>query len=65
MPKFEVTLKLCTLLNGVPYGLAYIEYTHPDKKYLSFNGMGVFSEGRLHMGPFTAINGDGQGYSFG
>jgi hypothetical protein len=23
----------------------------------------VFTEGRLHMGPFTAINGKGLGYS--
>jgi hypothetical protein len=64
MRKYEVTLKLCTLLKGVPYGPAYIEYTHPDEKGLSFDGVGVFTEGRLHLGPFTAINRDGGGYSF-
>ena len=64
MPKCEVTLKLCTVLKGVPYGPAYIEYTHPDIKGLSFNGVGVFTEGRLHLGPFTAIDGDGDGYSY-
>jgi hypothetical protein len=64
MRKYEVTLKLCTVLKGVPYGPAYIEYTDPDIKGLSFDGVGVFTEGRLHLGPFTAINGDGGGYSF-
>jgi hypothetical protein len=59
-----VNLKLCTLYKGVPYGPAYIEYTHPDNESKSFDGVGVFSEGRLHMGPFTAINGKGIAYSF-
>jgi hypothetical protein len=61
-----VTLKLCTLLKGVPYGPAHIQCAHsnPDEKYLSFDGVGVFYEGRLHMGPFTAFNGDGKGYSY-
>jgi hypothetical protein len=63
MYKCEVTLKLCNLLKGVPYGPAYIEYTHPYKKHLSFNGVGVFTEGRLHLGPFTAIDGEEKGYS--
>ena len=64
MTKYEMNLKLCTLFKGVPYGPAYIEYIHPDNKALSFDGVGVFSEGRLHMGPFSAINADGRGYSF-
>jgi hypothetical protein len=64
MYKCEVTLKLCTVLKGVPYGPAYIEYTHPDKKDLSFEGVGVFTEGRLHLGPFTAIAGNGAGLSY-
>lgn len=65
-PKYEVTLKLCTLYKGVPYGPAYIEYSHPDpdNKYISFEGLGIFSEGRLHMGPFTAIDGVGIGHSY-
>ena len=47
-PKYEVTLKLCTLYKGVPYGPAYIEYTHPDpdNKYISF-------ETRYHMQLFA------------
>ncbi len=64
IPKYKVTLKLCTLLKGVPYGPAHIEYTHPSDKFLSFDGVGVFTEGRLHYGPFTAIAGDGWGYSY-
>ena len=60
LPKYEVTLKLCTLYKGVPYGPAYIEYTHsdPDEKWLSFEGVGIFTEGKLHMGPMTVIDGD-------
>jgi hypothetical protein len=64
MPKREVTLKLCTVLKGVPYGPAYIEYTDPDNKDQSFEGVGVFTEGSLHLGPFTAIRGDGAGISY-
>ena len=64
MDKYEVTLKLCTLLKGVPYGPAHIEYTHPSDKTLSFDGVGVFTDGRLHYGPFTAIAGDSWGYSY-
>ncbi len=62
--KCEVTLKLCTVLKGVPYGPAHIEYTHPSNKSLSFDGVGVFTEGRLHLGPFTFIRGDGWGFSY-
>ena len=64
MLKYEVTLKLCTLLKGVPYGPAYIKYTHPSDDGLSFDGVGVFTDGRLHMGPFTAIDGTGEGCSY-
>ncbi len=61
-----MTLKLCTLYKGVPYGPAHISYTHPDPndKFLSFEGVGVFTEGRLHMGPFTAISGESYGFSY-
>ena len=64
MKQYEVNLKLCTLYKGVPYGPAYIEYIHPINKFLSFDGVGVFSEGKIHMGPFSAINGNGTGISF-
>ena len=64
MPKYEVTLKLCTLIKGVPFGPAYIEYIDPHLQDLSFDGVGIFTDGRLHMGPFTAINGDGRGLSY-
>ncbi len=36
LEKYEVNLKLCTLFKGVPYGPAYIEYTHPTEKTKSF-----------------------------
>ncbi len=66
MTQYEVTLKMCTLYKGVPYGPAHIQYTHhdPNHKSRSFEGVGVFTDGRLHMGPFTAIAGDGHGYSY-
>ncbi len=66
LPKYEVTLKLCTLYKGVPYGPAYIEYTHsnPDQKWLSFEGLGIFTEGKLHMGPCTVIDGNGDSSSY-
>jgi hypothetical protein len=59
----EITLKLCTLLKGVPNGPAYIEYIDPDHKDRSFDGVGVFTDGCLHLGPFTAIRGDSVGFS--
>lgn len=66
MSEFEVTLKLCTLLKGVPIGPAIINYTHKnsEKKYLSFEGVGIFHEGKLHKGPFTALDGVGDGRLF-
>ncbi len=66
MPKFDVTLKLCTLYKGLPHGPAHIKFIHPfpNKKHLSFEGVGVFTEGKLHMGPFTAISYDGDGVSY-
>ena len=54
--KVEVTLKLCTLFRGKPNGLGYINYKDPKSKWLSFDGVGVFSDGKLHMGPFTCLN---------
>ena len=60
----EVTLKLCTLYKGVPYGPAFIEYTHPGQKDASLKGVGVFTDGMLHMGPLTIIDGIGLGYSY-
>ncbi len=50
----------------MPYGPAHLLYTYndPSKKWRSFEGVGMFCEGKLHMGPFTAIDGDGDGFSF-
>ena len=42
LPKVKVSLKLCTLLKGVPNGPAYIECTIPGNEYRSFKGVGVF-----------------------
>ena len=55
MHKVEVNLKLCTLHKGKPFGPAYIQYTHPTDKLYSFEGMGLFNDGKLHMGPFTML----------
>jgi hypothetical protein len=42
LPKVKVSLKLCTLLKGVPNGPAYIECTIPGDEFGSFKGVGVF-----------------------
>ena len=42
MPKFKVSIKLGTLLKGVPNGPAYIECTIPGDEDNSFKGVGVF-----------------------
>ena len=31
---------------------------------MSFDGVGIFTDGKLHKGPFTAINGNGFGESY-
>ena len=54
-----MTLSNCTLYKGVPYGLAHISFKHPTKDWKSFEGMGVFTDGKLHMGPFTCQLGNG------
>ncbi len=64
MEKIEVTLEICTLYKGVPYGLSLISYTNPMDKTLSFKGMGIFSQGKLSISPFTFIRKDGYGFSF-
>ena len=55
---------MCTLFKGVPSGLALIQYTDPDDKFLSFKGVGIFNDGILTNAPFTCINGNGYGRSF-
>ena len=57
-------MKLCTLYEGVPYGPAIIHYTDEDSKDLSFEGVGVFNDGKLHDGPFTCLKGDGYSRSY-
>ena len=50
-----VTLKVCTLLNGVPYGLAFIHYKNYYDHDCSFDGPGVFTDGKIRDGPFTVF----------
>ncbi len=63
MDLVEVTLSICTLFNGVPHGLAIIRYTDPDYKFLSFTGVGMFNNGRLHNTSFTCAAEFGGGVS--
>ena len=42
---------MCTLYKGKPNGLAHMQYSDPDEQLLSFEGIGVFTDGQLHMGP--------------
>ncbi len=41
-----------------------MKFTHPDSKQNSFEGVGVFCDGKLHMGPFTCQGGDGERRSY-
>ena len=63
MTQIQATLQICTLYNGVPHGLAVIQYTDPESKVYSFVGVGVFNHGQLHSAPFTCVNEYGEGYS--
>jgi hypothetical protein len=63
MEKCKIILNMCTFLRDVPNGLAFMKYKHPLSQFFSFEGMGVFTDGKLHMGPFLAIRGDGYGVS--
>ena len=64
MDQIEVTLSICTLWNGVPHGLASIQYEDSDDDAYSFNAVGVFDHGQLHNTPLTSLEGDGTGYLF-
>ena len=55
---------MTTLNQGKPYGPALISYTHPGDEYLSFDGVGIFTDGKLHGGPFTFIRGNKVPQSF-
>jgi hypothetical protein len=52
MFEIEATLELCTVYNGVPYGLAIINYGGKDEK---FKGVGIFDKGKLHQTSFACI----------
>jgi len=64
IPRYDMTLSKCSLYKGVPYGLAHISFKHPTLDSNSFEGMGVFTDGKLHMGPFTCQQGDGTRRSY-
>ena len=63
MDKIEVTLEICTLYKGIPYGLSLISYKDPKDTDLSFKGIGLFNEGLLHAAPFTYVTENGWRYS--
>lgn len=52
---------MCTLYKGVPHGLALIHFKHPVNESLSFKGVGMFIDGKLHNSPFTCLYGNGIG----
>ncbi len=61
--KIEATLEMCTVFKGVPQGPALITFSHPNTKWQSFKGIGVFDDrGQLHNAPFTCIRDDGWGH---
>ncbi len=61
MKKIKVNFKMVVLKNGLPHGLALIEYKNPNNKNLSFSGIGIFDQGVLNNTPFICINEDGDG----
>ena len=63
MDKISVTLEICTLYNGLPHGIAIIQYKDPEK-YYSFRGVGMFDHGELQNAPFTCVAEYGNIYSF-
>ncbi len=64
MEKIEVTLEICTLFKGVPYGLSLISYNDSKSKEFSFKGIGLFNQGKLDGAPFTCVGRDGWKSSF-
>lgn len=58
----DVVLELCTLLKGVPYGLAWIVYTDPLSKENSFKGLGILESGNLNNSPFVYVDGYNHSY---
>ena len=60
LPKFKMTLKMCTLYKGVPKGPAIISFSYPDPS-MSFEGVGTFTDGLLEGGSFLCQRGDGIG----
>jgi hypothetical protein len=64
MDKIEVSLELCTVYRGIPYGQAIIKYSHPDNIHLSFKGIGVFNQGKLSNSSFICIKDSGVGVSY-
>ena len=64
MHKFSVSLEICTLYNGLPHGIAIIQCTNIESDGLSFRGVGVFDNGKLHNAPFTCVDGNGNSRSY-
>lgn len=60
----EMTLKMCTLYKGRPYGPAFIKFVHRHIKDLSFEGVGIFTNGKLDQGPFFCVDGEGIAASY-
>jgi hypothetical protein len=50
---------MCTLYNNVPIGPAFIEYHSDEVPSKRFDGIGIFTHGKLHMTPFLCRMGDG------
>ena len=64
IPQYDVTLKMCTLYKGIPYGPAHLVLSIPGFKFYSFDGVGLFTDGELHGGPFTCVDGNGHSRSY-
>jgi hypothetical protein len=56
----KVKLYMCTLYKEKPIGPAFIEYHSDEVKSKRFEGIGIFTNGVLHMGPFLCRMGNGK-----
>jgi hypothetical protein len=61
IPKYKMILKMCTLYKGVPKGPAIISFNCPFSPFMSFEGVGTFTDGLLEGGSFLCQRGDGTG----
>ena len=65
LPMINVNRQTTLFSRPVPIAMPCYSFAQSTVAHdVSFDGVGVFNEGRLHLGPFSAIDGQGIGFSF-